>query len=151
ISKYAPWAGRSMVYLKAGQKLSVEDGLQAAVSRCGNDAAYAWAEYVGGTEDAFVQLMDEKSERWGMERTCFANSTGMHVKKKDRSDNVSTAGDLLLLARDLVKYERILDMTSRSTEKIQNANGLYTYSNRNTLVEKYDEIDGLKTGFTNAA
>jgi len=151
ISKYATWVGGSKVYIKQGQKLSVSDLLQAAMIRSGNDAAYALAEYVGGTEEAFIQLMNEKCESLGMDYTCFANSTGMPVKKKGLSDNESTAGDLLLLARDLVKYESILDMTSRSTEKIQNANGLYTYSNRNTLVEKYDEIDGLKTGFTNAA
>jgi D-alanyl-D-alanine carboxypeptidase (penicillin-binding protein 5/6) len=151
ISKYATWVGGSKVYIKEGQKLSVSDLLQAAMIRSGNDAAYALAEHVGGTEEEFVQLMNEKCESLGMDYTCFANSTGMPVKEKGLSDNESTAGDLLLLARDLVKYERILDMTSRSTEKIQNANGLYTYSNRNTLVEKYDEIDGLKTGFTNAA
>lgn len=151
ISKYATWVGGSMVYIREGQQLSVSDLLQAAMIRSGNDAAYALAEYVGGTEEAFVQLMNKKCESLGMDYTCFANSTGMPVKTKGLSDNTSTAGDLLLLARDLVRYERILDMTSRSTEKIQNANGLYTYSNRNTLVEKYDEIDGLKTGFTNAA
>jgi len=151
ISRDATRVGGSMVYIKEGQKLTVADLLQAAMIRSGNDAAYALAEYVGGTEEAFVLLMNEKCESLGMENTCFANSTGMPVKSTELSDNESTAGDLLLLARDIVKYEKILDMTSRSTEKIQNANGLYTYSNRNTLVEKYAEIDGLKTGFTNAA
>ena len=151
ISKNATWVGGSNVYIKEGQQLSVSDLLQAAMIRSGNDAAYALAEYVGGTEEAFVEKMNEKCKRLGMDNTRFANSTGMPVKTKGLSDNTSTAGDLLLLARDLVKYEGLLDMTSRSTEKIQNANGLYTYSNRNTLVEKYDEIDGLKTGFTNAA
>ncbi|MFT6211233.1 MAG: D-alanyl-D-alanine carboxypeptidase (penicillin-binding protein 5/6) [Bacteroidia bacterium] len=152
ISKYATWVGGSKVYIKEGQKLSVSDLLQAAMIRSGNDAAYALAEHVGGgTEEVFVQLMNKKCESLGMDYTCFANSTGMPVRSKGLSDNESTAGDLLLLARELVKYESILDMTSRSTEKIQNANGLYTYDNRNTLVKKYDEIDGLKTGFTNAA
>ena len=151
VSKYATWVGGSKVYLKAGQKLSVSTLLEAAMIRSGNDAAYALAEYVGGTEKAFVGLMNEKAEDLGMENTCFANSTGMPIKSRGVSDNESTAADLLLMARELVKYEDILNMTSRSTEKIQNANGLYTYDNRNTLVKKYDEIDGLKTGFTNAA
>ena len=151
ISKYATWVGGSKVYLKAGQKLTVSDLLEAAMIRSGNDAAYSLAEHVSGSEEAFVRLMNAKAESLGMDNTCFANSTGMPVRSKKLSDNESTAGDLLLLARDLVKYESILDMTSRSTEKIQNANGLYTYDNRNTLVKKYDEIDGLKTGFTNAA
>ena len=151
ISKYATWVGGSKVYLKAGQKLTISDLLEAAMIRSGNDAAYSLAEHVSGSEEAFVRLMNAKAESLGMDNTCFANSTGMPVRSKKLSDNESTAGDLLLLARDLVKYESILDMTSRSTEKIQNANGLYTYDNRNTLVKKYDEIDGLKTGFTNAA
>lgn len=151
ISKEATWTGGSRVYIRAGQKLSVSDLLQAAMIRSGNDAAYALAEYVGGTEEKFVSLMNEKSEDLGMDNTCFANSTGMPMRSRVIPDNESTAADLLLLARELVKYEDLLDMTSRSTEKIRNANGIYTYSNRNTLVEKYDEIDGLKTGYTNAA
>jgi len=151
ITPKATCVGGSCVYLKAGQKLSISDLLQAAMIRSGNDAAYALAEHVGGTEEDFVRLMNEKAESLGMEFTCFANSTGMPVKSNELSDNESTAADLLLLARDLVKHESIMNMTSRSTEKIQNANGTYTYETRNTLVKNYDEIDGLKTGFTNAA
>jgi len=151
ISNKATRTGGSRVYIRAGQKLSVSDLLEAAMIRSGNDAAYALAEYVGGSEEKFVSMMNEKSEDLGMDNTCFANSTGMPMRSRVIPDNESTAADLLLLARELVKYEDLLDMTSRSTEKIRNANGLYTYSNRNTLVEKYDEIDGLKTGYTNSA
>ena len=151
ISRKATYTGGSRVYLKAGQQLTVSDLLEAAMIRSGNDAAYALAEYVGGTEEEFVYLMNEKSESLGMENTCFANSTGMPLRSRVVPDNESTAADLLLLARELVKYEDVLDMTSRSIEEIQNANGLYKYANRNSLVKKYDEIDGLKTGYTNAA
>mgnify|MGYP000014686237 CR=1 FL=1 len=151
ISKQATYTGGSRVYIKAGQRITISDLLEAAMIRSGNDAAYALAEYVGGTEKEFVYLMNEKAESLGMESTCFANSTGMPMRSKVIADNESTAADLLLLAREMVKYEDILDMTSRSTEKIKNANGIFTYDNRNTLVKKYEEIDGLKTGFTNAA
>ena len=151
ISRNATRTGGSRVYLRRGQKLSVGDLLEAAMIRSGNDAAYALAEFVGGTEKEFTYLMNEKSEQLGMTNTCFHNSTGMPLRSRVIPDNESTAGDLVLLARELVKYEDLLDMTSRSTEKIHNANGIYTYSNRNTLVERYDEIDGLKTGYTNAA
>lgn len=151
ISKNATWVGGSKVYLKAGQKLTISDLLEASMIRSGNDAAYALAEYVGGTEKDFIYMMNDKAENLGMENTCFANSTGMPMRSKVIEDNHSTAADLLLMAREIVKHEDILDMTSRPTEKIQNANGLYTYANRNSLVKKYDEIDGLKTGFTNAA
>ena len=151
ISKNATWVGGSKVYLKAGQKLTISDLLEASMIRSGNDAAYALAEYVAGTEKDFIYMMNDKAASLGMENTCFANSTGMPMRSKVIEDNYSTAADLLLMAREIVKHEDILDMTSRPTEKIQNANGLYTYDNRNTLVKKYDEIDGLKTGFTNAA
>ncbi len=151
ISQKATWVGGSKVYFKAGQKITVSNLLEASLIRSGNDAAYALAEYIGGTEEEFIYLMNAKAESLGMESTCFANSTGMPMRSKIIEDNESTAADLLLMARELVKHESVLDMTSRSTEKIQNANGLYTYDNRNTLVKKYDEIDGLKTGFTNAA
>ncbi len=151
ISQKATWVGGSKVYLKAGQKITVSNLLEASMIRSGNDAAYALAEYIGGTEEEFIYLMNEKAESLGMESTCFANSTGMPMRSNIIEDNESTAADLLLMARELVKHESVLDMTSRSTEKIQNANGMYTYDNRNTLVKKYDEIDGLKTGFTNAA
>jgi D-alanyl-D-alanine carboxypeptidase (penicillin-binding protein 5/6) len=151
ISKKATYTGGSRVYIKAGQRISVSDLLEAAMIRSGNDAAYALAEHLGGTEEDFVQMMNEKAEDLGMESTCFANSTGMPMRSEVIPDNESTAADMLLLAREMVKYEDILDVTSRSTEKIRNARGIYTYDNRNTLVKKYDEIDGLKTGYTNAA
>lgn len=151
VSKAATCVGGSCVYVKTGQQLSIADLLQAAMIRSGNDAAFALAEHVGGTEEDFVRLMNEKAESLGMENTCFSNPTGMPVKSNVLFDNESTAADLLLLARDLVKYEAILKMTSKSTESIRNANGIYTYETRNTLVKDYAEIDGLKTGFTNAA
>lgn len=151
ISQNATYVGGSRVYVKTGQKLPVSDLLQAAMIRSGNDAAYALAEHIGGTEEAFVLIMNQKAEDLGMENTCFANSTGMPVKSTELSDNESTAADLLLLAREVVKYEDLLDVTKRPTENIRNANGLYTYENRNTLVKDFNEIDGLKTGFTNAA
>ncbi|MFM1876171.1 MAG: D-alanyl-D-alanine carboxypeptidase [Bacteroidota bacterium] len=151
ISQNATLVGGSRVYLKAGQKLSVSDLLEAAMIRSGNDAAYALAEHIGGTEADFVSVMNEKAEDLGMENTCFSNSTGMPVRSKELADNESTAADLLLMARELVKHEGIFDMTAKSTDDIRNANGLYNYENRNTLVKDFAEIDGLKTGFTNAA
>lgn len=151
ISKYATWVGGSSVYLKAGQRHTVKDLLEAAMIRSGNDAAYALAEHLAGSEKEFVYVMNARAEELGMESSCFANSTGMPVKGRTVEDNYASAADMLLLARELVKYEDILGMTCKSTEKIRNANGIYTYSNRNTLAKKYEEIDGLKTGYTNAA
>jgi len=149
ISKNATLVGGSSVFLKMGQKLMVEELLGAAMVRSGNDAAYALAEHIGGTESAFVELMNQRAEILGMDSTLFFNSTGMPVKVGPH--NTSSPADLMLLARELVKYDCVLDYTCRGTDQIRNANGIYTYDNRNTLVKSFDEIDGLKTGFTNAA
>jgi D-alanyl-D-alanine carboxypeptidase (penicillin-binding protein 5/6) len=149
ISKLARSVGGSSIYLKVGQQLMLEELLGAAMVRSGNDAAYAIAEHIGGTESAFVELMNQRAKALKMDSTLFSNSTGMPVK--NGSHNSSTAADMLLLARELVKYDCVLEYTCKSQDCIRNENGLYTYDNRNTLVSKYEEIDGLKTGFTNAA
>lgn len=149
ISKKATLVGGSSVYLKLGQKLMLEELLGAAMVRSGNDAAYALAEHIGTTEAAFVRLMNQRAEVMGMDSTLFVNSTGMPVKVGPH--NTSTAADLVLLARELVKYDCVLDYTCRSSDQIRNANGIFKYDNRNSLVKSFDEIDGLKTGFTNAA
>lgn len=143
--------GGSRVYLRSGQKVSVEDLLEAAMIRSGNDAAYQLAHFIGGTEKEFVEIMNDKAFLLGMENTHFGNSTGMPLRSKTRKDNYSTPADLMLMARELVKYEDLLEMVSRPTEKIRNENGIYTYENRNSLVKKFDEIDGLKTGYTRNA
>lgn len=149
ISRQATYVGGSSIYFKVGQQLMLEELLGAAMVRSGNDAAYALAEHIGGTEAAFVELMNQKAAVLRMDSTYFANSTGMPIKNGE--DNSSTPADLLLLAREMVKYDCILDYTCRSTDRIRNANGIYTYDNRNSLVRSFDEIDGLKTGYTNAA
>jgi len=149
VSKLATYVGGSSLFLKAGQKLMLEEILGAAMVRSGNDAAYAVAEHIGGTEAKFVQLMNKRASSLNMTSTAFYNSTGM--PNKNGIDNTSTARDILILAREMVKYDCILDYTCRSTDQIRNANGIYTYENRNALVKSFDEIDGLKTGFTKAA
>lgn len=149
VSKLATYVGGSSLFLKAGQKLMLEEILGAAMVRSGNDAAYAVAEHIGGTEAKFVQLMNKRASSLNMSSTTFYNSTGMPTK--NGIDNTSTARDILILAREMVKYDCILDYTCRSTDQIRNANGIYKYENRNALVKSFDEIDGLKTGFTKAA
>ena len=149
IAEEATYVGGSRVYLKPGSRLKVEDLLEACMIRSGNDASYQLAHYIGGTEKDFVEVMNDKAYLMGMENTWFGNSTGMPNKRKD--DNYSTPADLMLLAKELVKYDDLMDMVARPTEKIRNMNGMYTYANRNTLVKKYTEIDGLKTGYTNEA
>jgi D-alanyl-D-alanine carboxypeptidase (penicillin-binding protein 5/6) len=149
ISKLATYVGGSSIYFKQGQQFQVEELLGAAMIRSGNDAAYALAEHVSGSETAFVELMNQRAHILRMDSTVFFNSTGMPIKKG--TDNTSTAADMLLLARELVKHDCMLEYTCKGQHCIRNANGLFTYDNRNQLVKQYDEVDGLKTGFTNAA
>lgn len=149
ISTNATLVGGSSIFFKPGQKLMLEELIGAAMVRSGNDAAYAVAEHVGTSEAQFVKLMNQRAIALGMDSTYFGNPTGMPIKKG--VDNYSTPADLILLARELVKYDCVLDYTCRSSDQIRNANGIFTYENRNTLVKSFDEIDGLKTGFTNAA
>lgn len=151
VAKEATYVGGSRVYLKVGSKLKVEDLLEACMIRSGNDASYQLAHFIGGTEKDFVEVMNDKAYLLGMENTWFGNSTGMPNRKKGGKDNYSTPADLMLMAKELVKYDDLMDMVSRPTEKIRNVNGMYTYENRNPLVKKYTEIDGLKTGYTRGA
>lgn len=149
VSKHATLVGGSSVFLKLGQKVMIEELLGAAMVRSGNDAACTLAEHIGGTEYSFVKQMNKRAQELGMDSTVFFNSTGMPVTSGPQ--NTSTPADLVLLARELVKYDCVLDYTCRGSDQIYNGNTLYKYDNRNSLVKSFDEIDGLKTGFTKAA
>lgn len=149
VSKHATLVGGSSVFLKLGQKVMLEELLGAAMVRSGNDAACALAEHLGGTEYGFVRMMNARAKELGMDSTMFFNSTGMPVASGPH--NTSTPADLVLLARELVKYDCVLDYTCRSNDQIFNGNTIFKYENRNSLVKSFDEIDGLKTGFTKAA
>lgn len=142
----------SKVYLKQGEKLSIKKLMEAAMIRSGNDACYLLAQFVSGTEKDFVVRMNEKAKELGMENTKFSNSTGLPTRGWS-TDNSSTPLDLLMLAKEMLKYPELVDITSRQQETIDNGyNSSFTFNNRNKLVKAYEEdIDGLKTGFTNNA
>ncbi len=142
----------SKVYLKQGETLTVRKLLEAAMIRSGNDACYLLAQFLGDSEEEFVERMNRKAEALGMGNTKFSNSTGMPAKRGHK-DNYSTPMDLLKLAKEALKYPDLVDIASRKRETIDNGyNPEFTFDNRNKLVSKYEEdIDGLKTGFTNNA
>lgn len=142
----------SKVYLKQGETLTVQKLIEAAMIRSGNDACYLLAQFLGDSEAEFVARMNRKAEALGMENTKFSNSTGMPADK-GKKDNYSTPMDLLKLAKEALKYPELVEITSRKRETINNGyNPTFTFDNRNKLVSRYeDDIDGLKTGFTNNA
>lgn len=151
VTREASLISGSKVYLNAGKKLTVEELLNAAMIYSGNDACYLLAQTIGGTEYNFAQKMNFKAFELGMKNTRYFNSTGLPVGK-GLQDNYSTPADLLILAKELLKHEEILQITKKKTETLHNGKNQFVYSNRNKLVSTYaDEIDGLKTGFTRSA
>ena len=143
ISEYAASMGGSQVFLKEGETISVEELLKCTIIASANDAAVALAELVAGNETAFVSLMNKKAKMLGMENTIFENVTGLD----DTTENhVTSALDIALMSRELIKHEIILKYSSVWQDSIRN--GEFTLTNTNRLVRFYDGCNGLKTGST---
>jgi serine-type D-Ala-D-Ala carboxypeptidase (penicillin-binding protein 5/6) len=140
----------SKVFLRYGETFTVRDLMKSAMIASGNDACYLLAQFNGGTEKQFVERMNKKAFQLGMRSTKFSNSTGLPAV--NGKDNYSTPYDLLLLSNELLKHEEILAISSRKEEYIKHGRKQFAYRNHNKLVIEYeDEVDGLKTGFTNRA
>lgn len=152
VTKEASLVMDSRVFLKEGAIVTVEDLFEAAMIRSGNDAAFLLAQWGCGTEDYFVQRMNEKAQELGMKNTRYWNSNGLPGIQKGNKDNYSTAEDLLILAREALKHPEYVEIASREKEVIHNGYNQLEYENRNKLVKYYkNEIDGLKTGYTKNA
>ncbi|AKP72574.1 D-alanyl-D-alanine carboxypeptidase DacC precursor [Piscirickettsia salmonis] len=143
ISRKAWKTGGSRMFVKAGDSVSVKDLLQGMVVQSGNDATVALAEYVAGSEDAFVVLMNRVAQRLGMLQTNFTNTTGLpHIKGK------TTVRDLSILVRDLIKnYPKEYQLYS---QKWFSWSGI-KQPNRNRLLWHFEGADGVKTGYTKDA
>src|SRR5699024_5772915 len=107
VSERAASMGGSQVFLEAGEEMSVNDLLKGVAIASGNDASVALAERIAGSEKAFVEQMNKKAEALGLENTQFQNSTGLPAE-----DHYSTAHDMAIMAKELLKYESITDYTS---------------------------------------
>jgi D-alanyl-D-alanine carboxypeptidase len=150
VTPEATRAGGFMVSLKSGSSLSVEDLLKAALISSGNDAAYLLAQYLGGTEQKFVNRMNGRAEQLGMKSTRFSNPTGMPAPNS-RNDNHSSPSDLLILCREILKYDELLWIARMSESTISQRGKIIKLRNHNRLVALYDEVDGFKTGYTRNA
>lgn len=150
VTSEATRAGGFMVSLKAGTSLTVEDLLKAALISSGNDAAYLLAQFLGGTEQKFVHRMNKRAEQLGMKSTRFSNATGMPAPSS-RDDNHSSPLDLLILCKELLKYDELLWISRMSESTISHGGKIIKLRNHNRLVAIYDEVDGFKTGFTRNA
>jgi D-alanyl-D-alanine carboxypeptidase (penicillin-binding protein 5/6) len=140
----------SKVYLRTGCCLTVEELLKAALISSGNDAAYLLAQFLGGTESAFVKRMNKRAAQLGMNATAFSNSTGMPARDS-RNDNRSSPSDLLVLSLEMLEYKDLLEIAGMSKAVITQDKRTINLRNHNGLVSVYDDVDGFKTGFTNNA
>ena len=147
VSKNAASMGGSQIFLEANEIMSVEDLIKGICVASGNDATVALAERIAGTEGAFVKLMNAKAKELGLKNTNFVNSTGL-----DADGHYSTAYDMAMMARELVKHEKILEFSSIYEDYLRkNSSNSFWLVNTNKLVKFYSYIDGLKTGFTSNA
>lgn len=139
--------GGSQIFLKTGEIMKVEDLIKAICVASANDAVVAMAEKIAGTEEAFVKLMNDKARSLGAKNTNFKNSTGLDIE-----GHYSTAYDMALMARELIRHDKILEFSSIYEDYLRKgtANSFWLV-NTNKLVRYYDYIDGLKTGFTDDA
>ena len=146
-SAYASSMGGSQIFLKAGEKMKVEDLLKGIAIGSGNDATVAMAERIAGTEEAFVKLMNDRAKELGLTNTNFKNSTGL-----DAENHYSTAYDMSVIARELVKHKKILEFTGTYEDYLRKDSASpFWLVNTNRLVRFYKGVDGLKTGYTKEA
>lgn len=147
ISEEAANMGGSQVFLQAGEVYTVHDLLKSVAIASGNDAVVALAEKVGGSVSGFVDMINKRLKELGATNTNFVNPHGL-----DAEGHYSTARDMSIIARELLRHEKILEYTSIYEEYLEKNDGSRIWLvNTNRLVRFYDGVDGLKTGFTKTA
>ena len=147
ISEEAANMGGSQVFLQAGEVYTVHDLLKSVAIASGNDAVVALAEKVGGSVSGFVDMINNRLKELGATNTNFVNPHGL-----DAEGHYSTARDMSVIARELLRHEKILEYTSIYEEYLEKNDGSRIWLvNTNRLVRFYDGVDGLKTGFTKTA
>lgn len=147
VSERASSMGGSQVFLSEGEQMSVEDLIKAVAIASGNDASVTLAERIAGTEEAFVNLMNKKVEQLNLKNTKFQNSSGLPAK-----EHYSTAYDMAMIAKELLKYEDIVNYTSIYEDYLRKGKeNEFWLVNTNKLVRFYPYVDGLKTGYTSEA
>lgn len=147
ISSNAAGMGGSQVFLEANSKIKVEQLLKGIAIASGNDAAVAMAEHIAGSTNEFVNMMNNKVKELGLKSTNFVNVHGL-----DADNHYSSAYDMAMIAKELLKYDQILEYTSLYEDYLEKPDGTKTWLvNTNKLVRFYEGVDGLKTGYTSNA
>lgn len=145
VSATAAGMGGSQVYMEEGEEFSVHDMLKAIAVASGNDACVAMAEYLAGSESAFVEKMNARAAELGMEDTVFCNCTGLPAE-----GHHSSAYDIALMSRELIlRHPDIRTYTTIWMDTLRD--GQFQLSNTNKLIRFYEGATGLKTGSTDSA
>ena len=148
VSDFASSMGGSQMFLDAGEKYKVDDLLKGVIVASANDAAVALAETVSGSVEGFVAAMNEKAVSLGMTNTKFANATGL----PSESEQYSTARDVNVMTRELMKHDKYYDYSTIWTEQFVHPSGRETtLTNTNKMIRQYRGCLGGKTGFTDSA
>jgi len=137
--------GGSCVYLEEGEQMSVSDMLKCIAVVSANDCAVAMAEHLSGTEEVFVARMNSRAAELGLENTHFTGCSGLF----DDGEHYTTAHDVAVMSRELIKHGMIKDYTTIWMDSIRG--GEFELSNTNKLVYWYPGCTGLKTGYTSTA
>ena len=143
-SAHACSMGGSQIWLKEGEQFTVDELLKATCIKSANDTSVALAEFVSGSEEAFVAEMNKRAQELGMTNTVFKNASGL-----DADGHVSTARDIALMSRELMKHKDVTKYTTVWMDYLRD--GTTQLVNTNKLINSYDGITGLKTGTTNLA
>lgn len=151
VSAHAASMGGSQVYLEEGETQSAADMTKCIAIASANDAAVAMAEYIGGSEEGFAELMNKRAKELGMENTCFINACGL-----DTDGHLTTARDIALMSRELINnFPEISQYTTTWQDSIihktRKGESEFGLTNTNKLVKWYEGATGLKTGSTGGA
>lgn len=146
VSERAASMGGSQVYLEVGEQMTVEEMVKCVVVSSANDAAAALAEHTAGSLEEFVEKMNQRAAQLQMTATHFENVNGLD----DTTENhVTSARDIALMSRELLKHEKILEYTCIWMDTVRN--GVFGLTNTNRLIRFYKGANGLKTGYTSRA
>lgn len=148
ISEHAAHMGGSQVFMEPGEEQTVRDLVKCICIASANDAAVAMSEYVAGSEEQFVELMNKRAQELGMTHTTFKNACGLHVE-----GHVSCAKDIGLMSRALLEehpeMSKVLTTWMDSiTHRTRRGESEFVLSNTNKMIKWYNGLTGLKTGYT---
>ncbi|MGN0106322.1 MAG: D-alanyl-D-alanine carboxypeptidase family protein [Hominilimicola sp.] len=144
VSENAMSYGGSTMFLETGEQLTVNDMMKGIAVASANDGCVAMAEHLAGSESAFVDMMNAKAKELGMENTHFMNTNGL-----DEDDHYSSARDVAIMSRELIKHKTIFNYTSIWMDTLRG--GKFQLANTNKLIRFYEGANGLKTGSTSKA